>query len=49
MDLTKMYRVLKDYVKRYSSLKTHDPEVLRVLRILLAELDAQIITEEKNR
>jgi len=48
MELRMMYKILKSYVKRYSSQKTHDKQVLRVLEILLADIESAIITKEKH-
>lgn len=49
MEKTKMYEYLKAYIKRYAQRKTHDPMMLRVFNILLAELESEIITNEMKR
>lgn len=48
MELIMMYKILRDYVKRYSSQKRRDEKVLHVLQILLADLESAIITKEKH-
>jgi hypothetical protein len=45
MEKTKMYEYLKNYTKRYAERKTHDPMMLRVFNILLAELESEVITD----
>lgn len=40
-----MYEYLKSYTKRYAERKTHDPMMLRVFNILLAELESEVITD----
>jgi NADPH-dependent 7-cyano-7-deazaguanine reductase QueF len=43
-----MYEHLKRYVTKYRTFKTHDPMMLRIFEILLADLESDIITQIKK-
>jgi hypothetical protein len=43
-----MYEHLKRYVTKYRKFKTHDPMMLRIFEILLADLESDIITQIKK-
>lgn len=43
-----MHNVLKQFIKDYSKRKTKDVKVLKVLEILLTNLESEIISIEMN-
>jgi hypothetical protein len=49
MKKTKVYEYLKQYIISYAKRKTHDPMMLRVFRIILHDLESDIITEIKRK
>lgn len=44
-----MYQHLKEYITKYRTLKTHDPMMLRIFEILLADMESDIITQIKKK
>lgn len=48
MEIKLKYQYLKRFVQQYRTRKTYDPIMLRVFDILLADLEAEVITEIKK-
>jgi len=49
MEKKLQYEYLKRYVTKYRTRKTYDPMMLRVFDILLADLEADVITYMKGK
>jgi hypothetical protein len=41
-------KLLKEFAKEYATKKKSDPKMIRVFNILIAELEAQMITEQQK-
>ncbi len=48
MEKKLQYEIFKRFVMQYRTRKTYDPMVLRVLDILLADLESDVITQIKK-
>lgn len=49
MEIKLQYEYLKRFVDQYRTRKTYDPMMLRVFDILLANLEAEVITQIKTK
>ena len=48
MEIKLQYEYLKRFVQQYRTRKTYDPIMLRVFDIILADLEAEMITQIKK-